>query len=216
MNIIQDLIPGYKAYSMTPKYITVHTTRNLSKGANARMHSKYLKGTDTTQKSWHLTVDDKEVIQHIPFDVNGWHAGDGQGKGNRQSIGIEICENEDGDFDKAVENAIELIRYLMNKFNISIENVVPHKHWSGKYCPVRLLPKWNEFIKKIEGKKVAKQVSAFNPSSQTVKQETKELLHQLYKNGVLSADWSARIDELTDSDVIGLLVTAINRKKLLP
>ncbi|WP_279326849.1 N-acetylmuramoyl-L-alanine amidase [Bacillus litorisediminis] len=153
MNIIQDFIPGYKAYSMAPKYITVHTTRNLSKGANARMHSKYLKGTDTSQKSWHLTVDDKEVIQHIPFDVNGWHAGDGQGKGNRQSIGIEICENEDGDFDKAVHNAIELIQYLINKFNIPIENVVPHKRWSGKSCPVRLLPVWDKFIDEVKGVK---------------------------------------------------------------
>ncbi|MET3699338.1 N-acetylmuramoyl-L-alanine amidase [Bacillus oleivorans] len=60
------------------------------------------------------------------------------------------------------------------------------------------------------------EVAQFNPSSATVKTETKELLSKLHKVGILSDDWSAKIDELSDSDVIGLLVTAINRKKLLP
>ena len=68
------------------------------------------------------------------------------GTGNRKSIGIEICENVDGDFDKAVSNAQWLINKLMDEQNISISNVVPHKHWSGKNCPHLLLSKWDDFI----------------------------------------------------------------------
>lgn len=65
------------------------------------MHARYEKNPETPT-SWHFTVDEKEIYQHLPLNENGWHAGDG-GTGNRKSIGIEICEN-DGDFEKAVAN----------------------------------------------------------------------------------------------------------------
>jgi len=46
---------------MTPRYITVHTTANQSKGANALAHARYLKngGAGT---SWHFTVDDTQIV----------------------------------------------------------------------------------------------------------------------------------------------------------
>lgn len=72
-----------------------------------------------------------------------------RGKGNRESIGIEICVNADGDFERAKANTIELICYLIGKYNIPITHVVPHKYWSGKNCPANLLPQWNLFIAKI-------------------------------------------------------------------
>ncbi|BBP91820.1 hypothetical protein BsIDN1_54380 [Bacillus safensis] len=49
-----------------------------------------------------------------------------------KSIGIEICENADGSFEQAVENAQWLIRKLVEDFGIPLSNVVPHKHWAGK------------------------------------------------------------------------------------
>lgn len=137
--------PGGK---MTPKYITVHNTANRNKGANAEMHARYLhNGAGGRTVGWHFTVDDKEIYQHLPLNEHGWHAGDGaKGKGNLQSIGIEICENSDGDFEQAVKNAQWLIRKLMKDHNIPLEKVVPHKHWSGKNCPRKLLPIWDKFI----------------------------------------------------------------------
>ncbi|WP_275092339.1 N-acetylmuramoyl-L-alanine amidase family protein [Shimazuella soli] len=102
--------------------------------------------------SWHFTCDDHQIIQHIPENEVSWRAGDGRnGTGNRQSLSLEICVNQDGNYEKAKENAIWLIQYLMRKHNISIERVVPHKIWSGKDCPHKLLPHWNEFINKIKG-----------------------------------------------------------------
>lgn len=137
--------PGGK---MTPKYITVHNTANRNKGANAALHARYLhNGAGGRAVGWHFTVDDKEIYQHLPLNEHGWHAGDGaKGKGNLQSIGIEVCENSDGNHDKAMQNAQWLIRKLMSDHNISINNVVPHKHWSGKNCPNRILPIWDKFI----------------------------------------------------------------------
>ncbi|MEF2293155.1 N-acetylmuramoyl-L-alanine amidase [Virgibacillus dokdonensis] len=155
--IIKDFLPRSlknqrPGNPMTPKYITVHNTANSSKGADAEMHSRYLhNGAGGRVVGWHLTVDDKEIYQHLPTDENGWHAGDGNGDGNMSSIGIEICENSDGDFDKAVKNAQWLVKKLMKEHNISINNVVPHKHWSGKNCPRLMLGNWNEFIEGIKG-----------------------------------------------------------------
>ncbi len=62
-----------------------------------------------------------------------------------KSIGIEICENADGNFEKAVENAQRLIRQLMKEQSIPLANVVPHKRWSGKECPRKLLNRWDSF-----------------------------------------------------------------------
>lgn len=100
------------ANPMKAKYLTIHETANTARGANAEAHAKYLynqatKGTFRTA-SWHFTVDDKQIYQHLPTNENGWHAGDGGGSGNRESIGIEIAVNQDGDYNKAVENAQKL------------------------------------------------------------------------------------------------------------
>lgn len=153
--VIEDFIPksnktSRPGYPMIPKYITIHNTGNSKKGADADMHTEYV-DTATGYVSWHFTVDDNSIYQELPTNESAWHAGDGaNGTGNRQSIGIEICENTGGDYEKAEENAIALIVYLMNKHNIPIENVVPHQKWSGKYCPHKILDYgWDKFIDKI-------------------------------------------------------------------
>ncbi|MBL4957408.1 N-acetylmuramoyl-L-alanine amidase [Bacillus velezensis] len=155
VKITKDFIPvGHNnrpGYAMNPAYITVHNTANTAKGASAAMHARYEKNPETPT-SWHFTVDEKEIYQHLPLNENGWHAGDGNsGTGNRKSIGIEICENSDGDFEKAVANAQWLIKKLMKEQGISLANVVPHQHWSGKYCPRKLLDRWDSFKAGISG-----------------------------------------------------------------
>ncbi|MCY7665757.1 N-acetylmuramoyl-L-alanine amidase family protein, partial [Bacillus safensis] len=148
VKIIQDFISksnrNRSGNYMKPLYITVHNTANTAKGANAASHAAFVKRSSTAV-SWHYTVDENVIYQHLPLNENGWHAGDGRGAGNMKSIGIEICENSDGNFEKAVENAQWLIRQLMQDQGISLSNVVPHKHWSGKECPRRLLDRWDSF-----------------------------------------------------------------------
>ncbi|NQD50982.1 N-acetylmuramoyl-L-alanine amidase [Bacillus altitudinis] len=148
VKIIQDFISkGNKnrpGNYMKPLYITVHNTANTSKGADAASHANFVKRSSTAV-SWHYTVDENVIYQHLPLNENGWHAGDGRGTGNMKSIGIEICENADGNFEKAVENAQWLIRQLMQDQGIPLANVVSHKHWSGKECPRKLLNRWDSF-----------------------------------------------------------------------
>lgn len=136
-------------------YITIHDTGNTSRGANALMHARYINnGSNVT---WHYTVDNIQVIQHFPDSVQCWHAGDGKGKGNTESIGIEMCINPDGNFSKTVDNAVELVIHLMKKHNIPMNRVVQHNHWSGKNCPNSLRNNrygitWGQFLAKIESK----------------------------------------------------------------
>ncbi|WP_078392611.1 N-acetylmuramoyl-L-alanine amidase [Shouchella patagoniensis] len=144
MDIKQDFIPvtnnNRPGYAMTPEYITIHETANRSAGADAAMHAHYVKNPSTAV-SWHYTVDDGSIVyQHLPTNENGWHAGDGgQGTGNRKSIGIEICVNQGGNFERAKSNAATLVRTLLDEHNLSIDRVVLHQHWSGKNCPATIL-----------------------------------------------------------------------------
>ena len=145
VQIIQDLIAvGRKnrpGGANLCEYITIHNTGNTSKGAGAKSHAAYVKGDDAAARpaSWHYTVDDVEIYQHLPDSETAYHAGDGgQGIGNTRSIGIEICENADGDLRVATDNAAWLVGRLMALHGIPIENVVQHSRWSGKDCPSRL------------------------------------------------------------------------------
>lgn len=143
MEIKQMLVPRsrYNAlcpYEMNPTEITFHNTYNDAPAINERNNV----ANNSTGTSFHIAVDDKEAIQLIPFNRNAWHAGDGaNGRGNRHSIGIEICYSQSGGarYRKAELNAIEVIRQLMDQFNIPIERVKTHQERNGKYCPHRML-----------------------------------------------------------------------------
>lgn len=151
--IKQDLIDESKyaikcPYEMKPTYITIHNTANK---ASAQAEISYMK-SNNNEVSYHVAVDDKEAIQGIPFNRNAWHCGDSaNGKGNRNSIGIEICYSTDYESDrheKAFMKAVEVTKYLMKKFNIPVSNVVQHNHWNGKNCPHRIREEgtWDKFI----------------------------------------------------------------------
>lgn len=143
MEIKQMLVPKSRydvlcPYEMDPTEITIHNTYNDAPAINERNNvANNSKGT-----SFHIAVDDKEAIQLIPFNRNAWHSGDGTyGRGNRKSIGVEICYSQSGGerYRKAELNAIEVIRQLMDRFNIPISKVKTHQERNGKYCPHRML-----------------------------------------------------------------------------
>jgi len=160
MNIIQDFIPvgrRNRPGRVNPMlFVTVHETGNTSRGAGARNHANYLKGNDAANRpvSWHYTTDDKETYQHLPETEDAFHAGDGAGNGNRQSIGIEMCVNSDGDFLKTIDRTAVLVADICRRRNIPIENVVQHNRWSGKNCPKNIRAgrphDWNAFISKVK------------------------------------------------------------------
>ena len=142
LRIIQDILPaGAKnrpGGSNPDAYITIHETGNFAKGADAAAHAAYLRGSSAQAApvSWHYTVDDHSIYQHLPDDERAYHAGDGgSGPGNATSIGIEICVDAGGNFEQAKANAAARVRLLIERHNIPLANVVQHNHWNGKDCP---------------------------------------------------------------------------------
>ncbi|PFV28669.1 peptidoglycan recognition protein family protein [Bacillus thuringiensis] len=137
-------------YTMNPEFITVHNTYN---DATAENEVSYMIRNDN-QVSFHIAVDDKEAVQGIPLERNAWHAGDGNGNGNRKSIGVEICYSLSGGdrYYKAEDNAAIVVAQLMKQYNIPISKVRTHQSWSGKHCPHRMLDegRWNSFIERVQ------------------------------------------------------------------
>jgi N-acetylmuramoyl-L-alanine amidase len=135
---------------MSAEYITVHNTAN---DASAENEIRYMIH-NTNQTSYHFAVDDKEVIQGIALDRNAWHCGDGNGTGNRKTIGIEICYSKSGGerYYKAEKNAVKLIAQLLHERNWGIDRVKKHQDWSGKKCPHRILDegRWQSFLNQVQ------------------------------------------------------------------
>ena len=138
-------------YSMKLEYITVHDTANR---ATAENEIKYMISNDK-EVSFHLAVDESEVIQGLPFDRNSWSCGDGaKGTGNRNSISVEICRATHEDkslYLQAEENAVYVVARLLYIHNLSIEKLKKHQDWSGKTCPNILLKegRWNSFKERV-------------------------------------------------------------------
>lgn len=58
-------------YAMKPIGITIHETDN---NATARNEAAYM-NRNNNYTSFHVAVDENEVVQIIPFNRNAWHAG---------------------------------------------------------------------------------------------------------------------------------------------
>lgn len=135
-------------YSMTPEFIVVHNTAN---DASANNEISYMINNNN-ETSFHYAVDDKEVVQGILTNRNAWHAGDGNGNGNRKGIAVEICYSKSGGdrFIKAEQNAAKLIADLLKERGWGIDKVTKHQDYSGKYCPHRTLDMgWQRFLNMV-------------------------------------------------------------------
>lgn len=137
-------------YAMTPKGLTIHNTYNDATATNeiAYMHR------NNNYTSYHLAVDDKEVLQGVPFNRSTWHAGDGKnGYGNRNHIALEVCYSKSGGerYRKAEDNAVKVAAQILKNYNWPITKMKKHQDWSGKWCPHRVLDekRWASFVKKV-------------------------------------------------------------------
>lgn len=124
-----------------PQYIVVHDTGNRGVGADARAHFNYY-NTGNRQSSADVFADsDGYLVINDYHTYYTWHCGDGKGKygiSNANSVGVEICINSDGDYDKAVKNAAIAVRDLMAELNIPADRVVRHYDASRKLCPATM------------------------------------------------------------------------------
>lgn len=225
----QSFLPSSKylikaPYTMVPQYITVHNTANDAPAAN---EISYMIGNNN-QVSYHVAVDDKEVIQSIPFNRSAWHCGDGGGstdpnalkKGNRLSIGIEICYSKSGGvrYGVAEENAVQYIAKLLKQYGWGIERVKKHQDWNGKYCPHRILSedRWGSFLNRIKKamepkeseQQIGKDDDTMKFTNKTTKAAVRDYIKQAVDKGKIDKAWLDKFDtdKMPTGDFEGLKI----------
>lgn len=140
---------GYRTPA-TIKYIVVHYTGNDGDHdtGNANYYAEPNRGA-----SAHYFVDDDSITRSVQDHWIAWAVGGEKWKDcaqtgggslygvatNTNSISVEMCDTQkNGTYDvteKTMSNTIELIKMLMDKYNIPIERVIRHFDVTGKHCP---------------------------------------------------------------------------------
>lgn len=136
MNIIKDLTTvNYNKGRNGVKYLVLHFTGNAND--TARGNANYFRNSNRNASANYF-VDSKEIVQVVRDEDTAWHCGDGNGKygiTNSNSIGIEMCGTNGGISEATLQNTIELVKMLMKKYGLSIDQIVRHYDASRKCCP---------------------------------------------------------------------------------
>lgn len=126
-------------YNKRTHGITIHQTGNPAWGANAQMHANLQ--SRVYGASWHWTIDDEGAIQSFEDDTSLWHASDGAGNGNMNTIGFEGCINADGNYVESVKNMAKLAACYCYKYGWLVDRFV-NQHYDyardKKNCPAQI------------------------------------------------------------------------------
>lgn len=145
------------------KYIVIHYTAN--DGDSAPNNGNYFKN-NVVSASAHYFVDDNVIVQSVQDNYVAWAVGgskynNGGGRlykiaTNSNTISIELCDMvKNGTIaasEATIQNALDLVRTLMVKYNIPVTNVIRHYDVTGKPCPAYWVDdnRWrNEFWNRI-------------------------------------------------------------------
>ena len=169
------------AYARRPiLYLVIHYTAGTSsKAGTARSVAAMFGNANSRPASADFIVDDGEIVQYSADLLNRYCYAVGGGKygvlytkeaaklygkcRNFNSISIEICSTKanrkslqatDTDWTltaASVDKAVELAKYLMQKYSIPLDRVIMHHQVTGKLCPQpwslndSRLAGWNQF-----------------------------------------------------------------------
>lgn len=136
---------GIRALSKI-EYIVIHYTAN--DGDSDEGNANYF-ANNIVKASAHYFVDDDSTTRSVPDDyiayaVGGKKYNTAGGRlygvvNNMNSISVELCDSFKNGIvyptEKTIQNAIDLVRYLMKKYGIHHGNVIRHWDVNGKPCP---------------------------------------------------------------------------------
>ena len=174
------------------EYIVIHYTSN--EGDTAQNNAVYFSRQKLNPPaSAHYFVDENEIWQSVLDTDTAWHCGAKTYRHkycrNDNSLGIEICMNDkNGNIRlKSIANAIKLTKMLMQKYNISIDNVIRHYDVTGKDCPRPMVEDenlWTSFKQSLlqeENMKTYKWLKDMPDYSQ-------DTFTRIFKTGAISTD----------------------------
>ena len=169
-----------EADSQTNSYIVIHNSDHKDLNKTYEEYEKAAASKSTKDAYAHYIVDDKTIYQCLKDNWPGSHtAGEKPYKGwgvkdikagtinNSNSIGITVVDAASVDLNKSTENLIELIRWIMKNYNISLDHVVRHGDTAYRKCPATIVDnkKW-DYIKK--------EIKARNDKQQKIKIDFKD------------------------------------------
>lgn len=153
------LKPNRKLSNGTGKveWITIHNTSDINEAAGTNDAEQYTRATYNGAMGGvtvHYYVDETDCWQLLKENEVGYHAADGYyGPGNTTSLAIEIIMDGSGfkaDVEAERRGAL-LAAILLHRHGLGIDRLTTHNRWySKKYCPIFILPHWNEFKSKVE------------------------------------------------------------------
>lgn len=145
------------------KYIVIHYTGN--DGDTAKNNATYFANSNTREAGAHCFVDGSGVvyksvpINRVAYAVGGFYTqSNGAGRmykkvTNANSLSIEMCNSVSSVPDDVFNDAVELTKFYMNKYNVPASNVYRHWDVNGKSCPAPWASKnssgWTKFKKAI-------------------------------------------------------------------
>ena len=158
---ITKMISAYNHYKGNNiKYIVLHYTGNSKD--TAKNNAIYFNGGDRGSSA-HYFCDETSIYQVVE-DYNGcWAVGNTKTEvNNKNSISIEMCCSGNSIVsEKTEQNAVELTKYLMKKYNIPVANVRTHAEVTkyGKICPnwqANDWQRWKNFKTKLNESQTSK------------------------------------------------------------
>lgn len=226
MNLVQKTSTVHTSkYANRPiDFLVIHyTAGGSSKKGTARNVASMFGNPNSRDASADFIVDDYECVQYNPdiknrytYAVGGGlqgNAGGGKFYGkckNYNSISIEICSSSTNNdlrypntsnwyfTDAALNNAIELARYLMKKYNIPEDHLIRHYDVNQKLCPG--IRGWNK-----ESGSEAKWIAFKN-----------SVLNDVKKENELDMTKQEFLNSLTNEEAYQLLLKANTHLATLP
>ena len=207
---------NYKKGRTAPvKYIVIHYT--AGNGDTAKNNADYY-ASAKIEASAHYFVDEGNIIyQSVKDSDTAWSVGGTKVYKHKEcrnanSISIELCSrNRNGSGKPAsdggwyfkpetVNNALELTRFLMAKYNIPPENVIRHFDVWNKICPAPFVnnpAEWENFKRKLV--KPVKELTSVN-----------DIVWELRERGIISETdkWLEKLQ--TDTDAYWLARKTVN------
>ena len=184
------------------QYIVVHYTAN--NGDTAQGNGTYFSQSNRNASA-HYFVDESNIIQSVKDTDTAWHCGAKSYKHekcrNDNSIGVEMCSEKDnnGQYyinEQTQRTAIMLVRRLMEKYNIPLENVIRHYDVTGKLCPepfVRNQVQWLDFKQKLTEQKEVHKEMVYNYIDDNMPEWAKPTVQKLIDKGALKGDEKGKL-----------------------
>ena len=179
------------------KYIVVHYTAN--NGDRAESNGKYFQQPNRNASA-HYFVDESNVVQSVRDSDTAWHCGAKSYKHdkcrNDNSIGVEMCSEKDrkGQYyinEQTQNNTLEVVKWLMEKYGVPLENVVRHYDVTGKLCPepfVKNQVQWLDFKGKLGEKKGEEAEMTYNYIDKNMPEWARPTIQKLVEKGYLNGN----------------------------